>query len=145
METATFDLSALDAVDNAEMTVVANGKLTDWRWRFAGPAHPQSMAQSNRVAREELNRRRLQEQAQVNGKKWKAPEKTPDELLEDNVSYVLERLLGWSAVTLNKEPYPFSQDNARKLLMDRKKGALLQQAMEFLLDDGSFTGRSAKS
>lgn len=145
MDTASFDLSALDAVDEAEMTVVANGRLTDWRWKFAGPAHPQAVAQSNRIARDELNRRRMQEQAQVNGKKWKSADKTPDELLEENVTFVLERLLGWSDVTMNGEPYPFSQENARKLLMDRKKGVLLQQAIEFILDENSFTARSAKN
>lgn len=141
----SFDLSDLDSAEESEMEVLANGRPTGWRWRVAGPAHPQSLAQSNRVSREQLSKRRMQEQQQLNGKKVKLPEQTPDELLEDNVKFVLERLLGWSDITMNGEPYPFSQDNARKLLMDRKKGALLQQAIEFILDDNSFMSRSAKS
>lgn len=143
--TTTFDLSDLDAADEAQMEVMAGGKPTGWMWTFAGPGHPKAAEQSARVSREQLARNRLKEQAQVNGKKWKAQEQTPDELLEDNADFVLERLLGWSDITLNGEPYPFSHDNARKILMDRKKPALLQQAVEFILDDISFTQRSAKT
>jgi hypothetical protein len=145
METATLDLADFDTVDEAEMQVMVNGQPSGWTWTFAGPGHPQAAAQSNRVAREQLAKQRAQEQARVNGKKYKAPEQSPDELLEDNVAFVLERLLGWSAITMNGEPFPYSHDNARKLLMDRRKGALLQQAVEFILDENSFTPRSAKN
>jgi len=145
MDTATLDLAAFDAVDEAEMQVMVNGQPSGWIWTFAGPGHPQAAAQSNRVAREQLAKQRAQEQARVNGKKYKSPEQSPDELLEDNVAFVLERLLGWSAITMNGEPFPFNHDNARKLLMDRRKGALLQQAVEFILDENSFTPRSAKN
>ncbi len=140
-----FDLSEIDSADEAEMTVVAGGKTTDWIWTFAGPGHPQGVAQSNRVARESLHAQRQIVQARANSKKYKAEEQTPDELLTDNVNYVMERLLRWSPVTMNGQDYPFTQENARALLMDRKKGALLQQAIEFLLDDNSFTTRSPKS
>ena len=141
----TLDLADFDSIDEAHMTVMAGGQPTDWRWTFAGPGHPNAAAQSNRVARESLAKARAKEQAQTNGKKWKAPDQSPDELLEDNVSFVLERLLGWSDIKMNGEPYPFSHENARKLLMDRRKGALLQQAIEFILDENSFTKRSAKN
>lgn len=144
-ETKPFDIEALNSADEAHMTIMSNGAPTDWVWTFAGPGHPQALAQSNRVSREQLAKNRLKEQAQANGRKWKAPEQSPDELLEDNVSFVLERLLGWSPVQLGGQDYPFTQDNARKLLMDRRKGALLQQAIEFILDDNSFTQRSAKN
>lgn len=140
-----FDLDALDATDEGYMAVIANGKPTTWLWTFCGPGHPRAIAQSNRVAREQLTRNRQKEQAQANGRKWKAPEQSPEELLQDNVNFVMERLLGWSDVTMGGEPYPFSDENARKLLMDPKKGALLQQAIEFIIDDNSFTQRSAKT
>jgi hypothetical protein len=140
-----FDINELDSATEGEMTVMANGRPTDWVWRFAGPAHEKAVAQNNRVSREQLAKRRMQEQAQVNGKKYKSPEQTPDELLQDNVNFVVERLLGWSDVKMNGEPYAFSEANARILLTDRKKGALLQQAIEFILDDASFTQRSAKT
>lgn len=142
---SSFDIDSLDAAEEGQMTVMANGQATDWVWRFAGPAHEKTLAQSARVSRDQLTRRRQQEQAQVNGKKWKAPEETPDEVLKNNVDFVIERLLGWSPVKLSGQDYPFSEENARKLLMDRKKGALLQQAIEFILDDNSFTLRSDKN
>lgn len=140
-----FDIDAINSEMEAEMYVMAGGQVTDWAWRFAGPAHERAVAQNNRVSREQLTKRRLQEQAQVNNKKWKAPEQTPDELLQDNVNFVCERLLGWSEVKMAGEPYPFSEENARKLLSDRRKGALLQQAIEFILDDNSFMQRSDKT
>lgn len=139
-----FDISEIDSVEEAEMEILANGRPTDWKWRFAGPSHPWGIAQSTRLSRASLGKRRLQEQQQLNGKKIKVSEQTPDEVLEDNVNFVLERLLGWSEITMNGEPYPFNDENARRLLMDRKKGALLQQAIEFILDDNSFMQRSAK-
>jgi hypothetical protein len=87
----------------------------------------------------------MKEQAAANSKKWKAPDLTPEEVMADNVNYVMERLIGWTTVTMNGEDYPFSTENARAILSDRRKGALLAQAVEFLLADDSFTKRSAKS
>jgi len=139
-----FDLSELDSAEESEMEVLANGRPTGWKWRFAGPSHPRGVAQSTRLSRESLSKRRMQEQQQLNGKKIKVPEQTPDEVLADNVNFVMERLLGWTDITLSGVPYPFNEANARELLTDRKKGALLQQAIEFILDDNSFIQRSAK-
>jgi hypothetical protein len=143
MHNANFDLSELDSADEAEMEVMANGQPTGWLWKFAGPGHPQAIAQSNRISREQLAKQRAKEQTLANGKKWKSESQSPDEVRDSNVSFVIERLLGWSDITMGGEPYPFNQENARKLLVDRRKGALLQQALEFVFDDNSFTRRSA--
>jgi len=139
---AAFDLSSIDSADEAQMTVVVNGKLTDWVWTFAGPGHPQTVEQSDRLSKERLHREHQQEQARVNGRKWKAPEETAEEVLDRNVRIVAERLLGWSPVVMNGEPYPFSRENAVALLKDRRKGALLIQALEFLGDEAAFSKRS---
>lgn len=140
-----FDVAGLDTVDESEMEVMAAGRPTGWRFVFAGPGHPHAIAQSNRVARDSLAKQRAKEQAAANGKKWKSETQSPDDLLQDNVSFVMERLLGWSPVKMHGEDFPFSAENARKLLLDRKKGALLQQCIEFVLDDNSFTPRSPKA
>jgi hypothetical protein len=140
---AIFDLSAVDAADESSMTVVVNGTPTNWIWNFAGPGHPRAIEQANRVSRERLAKDRQQEQAQVNGKKWRAPEETVDEALARNVNFVIERLLGWSDVTMNGEAFPFSPENARTVLSDRRKATLLLQALEFLGDENAFTKRSA--
>ena len=142
---AAFDIASLDAEDTADMVVQANGRPTAWVWTFAGPGHEKAIALSNKLSRERLRRENEQEQARVNGRKWKGEEETPDELAKRNADYIVDRLIGWSDVALGGEPYPFSQENARKLLLDPKKGALALQALEFLGDQRSFTKRSAKA
>lgn len=146
MDTPNLDLAAFDAIDEAAMEVLtADGRTTGWTWFFAGPGHPKGIEQSNRVAREELAKARLKEQAQVNGRKWKAPERVPDELREENVNFVMERLLRWSPIRIDGEDFPFTSENVRKLLIDPRKGGLLQQAIDFILADNSFTKRSPKT
>src|SRR5690554_662126 len=137
----SFDLSAVDAADESVMQVVVNGEPVDWHWRFAGPGHPKTIEQSNKLAKERLRREKEQEQARINGKRWKAPDETVDEVLERNVNLVVDRLLGWSPVTMDGKDYPFSVENARALLLDRRKGQLLIQALEFLGDEQSFGRR----
>lgn len=147
METAkpALALDNLSTVDQAQMTVIFGGQPLDWKWTFAGPGHEKTIAQNNRIARETIARDRVKEQAQTNGKKWIPPEVTPDERRADNVRYVLERLLGWTPVTMSGEDYPFSEENARKVLADPNKAWLYQQALEFLHGDNSFIARSATS
>lgn len=138
-----FDFADFEAADTADMTVVVNGKLSSWVWTFAGPGHPQSVEQSNRMARERLHEDRQKEAARVNGKKWKPTEQSPDENRDKNISYVVERLVGWSPVKIGGADYSFSPENARKLLSDPRRVGLLTQAMEFIGDDNAFTQRSA--
>jgi hypothetical protein len=137
-----FSLSDLEAADTSVMTVEVNGKLTNWTWTFAGPGHPQTVAQSNRMARDRLHQDRQLEQQRLNGKKVKLPEETVDEVRERNVRSVVERIVDWSPVKINGELYPFTTDNAYKLLIDRSRIGLLTQATEFLFADDSFKQRS---
>lgn len=138
-----FDISTIDAIDTAEMVVVVGDRPTSWKWTFAGPGHPQAIAVSEKLNRERLRRNAAMEQAQVNGKKWKAEEETPAEVARRNAEYVVDRLLGWTPVKMNGEDYPFSRENALNLLLDPKKVLLANQALEFLADLRSFTPRSS--
>jgi hypothetical protein len=140
-----FDLSDIDYADQMDMTVLSSGKPTSWKWTFAGPGHPMGISQRNRIAKDQLYEQKMQKQAAVNQKKWKAEDKTPDEQLAENVDYILERLIGWNAVLMGGQPLEFSRDTARKILSDPKKGALLQQCVEFLLEDANFTKASGKT
>jgi len=133
-----FDLSALTPLDEAEMVVAANGQATDWKWRFAGPAHPMGIAQKRRLHTEQHKIDQEIRSARVNNRRWVAPTETPEEVLERNVNFVMERLLGWSEVTHGGKPFPFSRDSARELLSDPRTESLLVQALEFLAGDGSF-------
>lgn len=138
-----FELSDFAAADTADMTVTVSGKLTTWVWTFAGPGHPKSVEQSNRLSRERLHDDRLKESARVNGKKWKPTEQSVDETREKNIAYVIERLVGWSPVKIGGADYPFNAENARQLLIDPSRIGLLTQALEFISDDNAFTQRSA--
>lgn len=140
-----FDLSAIDAADEGRMEVLAGGKPTGWYWIFAGPGHPKAIEQKKRVAREVLNKAALQEQSQVNRKKWQADKKTLDDVTQENVDFVMERLLGWTEVKLDGQLYPFSDENARKILSDPRKVQLLNQSVDYVSDDNSFTRPSASS
>jgi len=139
-----FDIASADYRDEAEMTVVIGGKLTNWTWRFAGPGHSRTVEYNERQGRDRLHREAMQEQARVNGKKWKAPEESVSEVRERNIEWILSRLLGWSPVKFSGQDYPFTVENAKALLLDPKK-PFLTQAVEFLADEASFTPRSVRN
>lgn len=149
-----FDLlDSLGSDDEAIMLVsvpLANGSTT-WQWTMASPSHPKGIAQKNRLSRESLKKSAEQEQSRVNGRKYKAEVETPDQVDRGNVDFIIERLIGWSAkldngedVKVGGDPFPFSEDNARKLLMLPKMWKLRNQAVDFIIDENSFTRRSAK-
>lgn len=142
-EILDISLDSFADADVAEMNVVVNGKPSGWLWSFAGPGHDKAIAQSNRLSRERLHKDKLIEQARVNGKKWVAPEDTPDGVRTTNVDFVIERLVGWSPIRIDGKDFDFSEENARLLLSDPKRIGLLAQALEFIVSDNSFTKRSA--
>lgn len=137
-----MDLDDLDMLTESVMVVQKGGQPTDVTFTFAGPGHERGVAQTARIGREAMQRKKLMQQAQVNGKKWVAPE---ENFLEENIAYVIERMIGWSGLTQGGEPWPFTPENARKLLSDPGRVYMVTQAMDFLLDDNSFTKRSPKA
>ncbi|HEV2502332.1 MAG TPA: branched-chain amino acid ABC transporter [Mesorhizobium sp.] len=141
---AEFSLDDFNSADTADMTVTVNGKPTTWKWTFAGPGHDNTVEQNNRNARERLQADRMKEQAIVNGKKWKAPDETVEDVRKRNIANIVERLIGWTPVKIDGELYPFSADNAAKLLIDPRKQDLYIQALEFLSSEQAFSKGSAK-
>lgn len=139
----SFDLSAMDSVDTSDMEVYLNGKLTGWTITFAGPGHEKTIAQANRIAKERLRDDREKESALVNGRKWKPRDETVDEFRARNIRFVAERMTTWTPVKMDGKDFPFSTENAVALLSDPKKTQILQQALEFLGDEQSFSRRSA--
>jgi hypothetical protein len=142
-----FDLEGLDARDEAELAIrhPTTGESTTWVWTFYGPAHPVTVELANRVSRDALRELAAQKQARVNGKKWKEDVQSADDLQSETIGNIVARTKSFTPIKLGAETIEFSQDAAKRLLMDRKKGWLLAQIVEFLRDDESFMQPSANS
>lgn len=144
---ADFDLDELAAIDQAEMEVRRrDGSPTGWKWFIAGPGHPQATALAERLGKEQLSRSKAQEMARVNGRKWKGEDESTDEVLRRVAEGLAGRVIGWTPIKFHGEDYPFSHENAVKLLMDPARGdTLVSQITEFLGDERSFMKRSEKA
>jgi hypothetical protein len=144
---AAFDLSELAFIDTADMTVEhpATNEPTEWVITFAGPGHPTSVALQDEIAKRAIRTRQAQQQAQTNGRKWKPEDETPDSNREDNARYYAKRMLSWKpAVRLERgaAAMEFSQENARKLLVDPRYVWLYRQITAFLAADAGFIKNS---
>jgi hypothetical protein len=142
-----FDLSAVDAQDEGELVIKHPKTLepTGWTWTFYGPGHAMTIELSNRVAGAALKKAAARRQAQVNGRKWKEDEESLDQLRAENVDNIVARTKGFTPTRLNGELIEYSPDAAKRLLLDRKKGWLLEQISEYLQDEANFIQPSATS
>jgi hypothetical protein len=145
-EKKPLDLAALAAVDEAEMEILdGNGAKTGWRWTFSGPAHPITIKLDNEANTRAVERQKAITRAQVNGKKWGGDDETADDIRDRNIRYIVTRLLRWSDMTMEGQPFPCTPENARMILSDRRFFLVYDQANAFLLEDKSFTKRSPKT
>lgn len=142
-----FDIGSLDARDECDLAIKhpTTGEPTTWVWTFYGPGHPKTIEVANRVSRDALRKQAAQKQAQINGKKWKEEEQSIDLIRAENVATIVARTKTFTPVKLGADTISFSPDAATALLLDRKKGWLLSQILEFLRDDESFIQPSATS
>ena len=142
---AEFDLGDLETGDEATLAIKGrDGKPTTWLWTFYGPAHPKTLAAADRVSKKWLREAEAKEQAQVNGKKWKAEERSIDEISSENVRNIVDRLKEFTPVRLNGTLIEFSADAARQILLDPRKAAVLNQVTEFLKEQENFMKPLAK-
>lgn len=140
-----FDIASLAAADEGEMHVRdGNDNKTGWTWTFAGPGHPATVAIDKEQNARFIAREQAKERAQVNGKKWKGTDETPEELRERTIDYIVARLLRWTEIEMGGEPFPCTPANARKILGDPRFGLVFDQANTFLRDEKDFTKGSAK-
>ena len=142
-----FDLSAVDAQDEGELAIRHPKTLapTGWTWTFYGPGHQITVDLSNRVAQAALKRAAARRQAHVNGKKWKEDEESLDQLRAENVDNIVTRTKGFTPIKLDCQLIEYSAGAARQLLLDRKKGWLLEQITDYLKDEANFIQPSATS
>jgi hypothetical protein len=142
-----IDLSDLDAGDEGELLIRHPKTLepTGWIWTFYGPGHPVTISLSNRVAGAALKKAAARRQAQVNGRKWKEDKENLDQLRAENVDNIVARTKGFTPTRLNGELIEYSPDAAKRLLLERKRGWLLEQISDYLQDEANFVQPSATS
>lgn len=138
------DLSFFLTTEESELEINSpDGKPTGWKIRLASPAHPQTVEWNEKSMRQNLHRQKLIEQAQVNGKKYIAEEKTPDEQRRENVDWVVARIIDWTPVKLPWGTFSFSRKAAEDLLVRPEMNWALSQIMEALGEEKRFMKRSA--
>jgi hypothetical protein len=145
-EKKKFDISKLASADEADLEILdADGAGTGWIWTFAGPGHPATIEADRRQSQRFLEREAEKERAQVNGRKWKGEAPKVEDRRAEGIAYIAARLLRWTDMTMNGEPYPCTPENVRALLGNPVMPTLYEQANTFLLADKSFSKRSVTS
>jgi hypothetical protein len=142
----TFDLGSVVVRDVAPLTIThpTTGQPTTWVLEIAGPGHPATIALNNDLARERLAEARDQTMARVNGRKWKAPETDPEADKREGAKRWSRRIVGWSPVTLNGAPFPYTPENAAALLTEPGYGWVATQFWDLMAADAGFIETSAK-
>jgi hypothetical protein len=141
----TFDLGSVVLQDVAPLTInhPTTGQPTGWVLDIAGPGHDVSIAIGHEMARERMHIAREQEMARVNGRKWKGSEQDPETERKATARRWSRRILGWSAVTMNGAPFPYSAENATALLDEPRFAWVATQFWDFMAADAAFIGSSA--
>jgi hypothetical protein len=133
--------------ETAELKMVKPGTATPngWVLTMAGPSHPKTLAFKERKQRERLHNEAAIEQAQVNGRKYKAEERTPAEAEAETMRWVVSRIVTWTPVKIGGETISFSDDAAAELLRRPTMSAYLQQIIDYLNGERAFMPTSAKT
>lgn len=141
------DLGALVPADTAVLEIMKPGgsEGTGWKITFAGPAHEKTLRWSNDNARRQLRRQQQIEQAQANGRKYKAEDRDVDDVRAENVGWVVSRIVDWTPIKIAGEVIAFSDQAATALLVQPQLGWAFSQMVDFLSDERAFMQRSAKS
>lgn len=133
--------------ETAELQMMKPGTSTPngWVLTMAGPSHPKTLAFKERKQRERLHKEATIEQAQVNGRKYKAEERTPDQAEAETMQWVVSRIVTWTPVSIGGVTISFSDEAAAELLRRPTMGAYLQQIIDYLNADRAFMPASAKT
>lgn len=116
---------------------------TGWKVTLAGPAHPKTQAWVTENARRNLRKAAMIEQAQANGKKYKAEVAEVADSRRENVEWLVSRIVDWTPVKIGPETFPFSDAVAVELLSRPAMGWAFNQILEAVGDERSFTKASA--
>ncbi len=145
--TDVFDLGSVQIADVAKLAIKhpTSGAPTTWIIDIAGPGHPVTEAIQVEAQRERLAIEKEQQQARVNGRKWKGPDVDPDAENARVFGRIAKRLLGWTPVTMNGEAFPYTAENALALLREPRFAWVSAQVLDFMAEDSAFIRASAKS
>lgn len=143
----TFDLASTAAADMGRLTVLhpKTSEPTTWVIDLAGPAHPETIAIGAEAARERATLEREQATMMARGRKVKLPEVDIEGDRDRTLGRIARRILDWSPVSMNGEAFPYSRENALRLLKDPRYSAVASQILDFLGDDAAFIASSAKT
>lgn len=146
-EKKSVNLSTAKYLMTADLNVLIPGTAdpSGWIVTFAGPAHDKTKALADKSTREAQKKQADIERSQVNGRKWKGEELTPDEVRRKTVESIVGRIVGWSPdPDFGNGPVPFDDEKAVDLFMDQELGAFFSQFVDFLLSEKAFLKVSAK-
>ena len=142
---ALFDLGSITAADTVPLTMrhPITRQATTWVLTLAGPGHPETLAVRNEATRERLEEERAKEVARANGRRWDGPEIDPDRDRAVGIARAARRIVGWSPVTINGVPFPYSRENAQALLTHPDHQWAADQIFNAFADDAAFFRVSA--
>lgn len=146
--TEAIDLSGAQPADTYDLNMIdpRSGKPSGWVVVLAGPANPKTLALAESATRKRLRRSAAIDRAQINGRKWTGDdERTPEDEMRETVTSVVSRIVSWSPnPKFDGEEIVFTDENAIKLFMDRKKGAFFNQIVDYLTSERAFMPASAQ-
>lgn len=131
--------------DTAELKMLKPGtpEPNGWALTMAGPAHPKTVAFKEKRQRARLHKEAAMEAAQVNGRKYKPDEKSPDEADTETLQWVVSRIVTWTPISIGGKTIEFSDEAAIELFRRPVMSAYLQQVIDYLNADRAFMPPSA--
>jgi hypothetical protein len=144
MKTDELDLSDLAPLTSFKLAIFRPGTSvpTGWVIELAGPSHPLALAVAGDMNRENLEKEKAMEFAQVNGRKWKTDQETADERRRKNVTKLCRRIVGWEPSPTFKfvspDPIAFSVEAAVDLFLRPELGSFFVQVTDYFTGERAF-------
>lgn len=145
-DTDVVDISSDLPGESYDLHMVRPGTSTPNGWiiTLCGPAHEKAVRYQEKIKRESLHRESRQEAAQVNGRKYKPDELTPEESDRQRLEWIASRILTWTPVKIGPTTYAFSDDVVIELFRRPEMANFLQQVVDYLRSERAFIPGSAK-
>lgn len=142
--TTAVDLTELLPTEEHVLEIISPaGKPTGWKITLAPNSHPKAVQWGETESRRAIERAKVIREAQFNGQRYEAEEKTPEQERRDAVQWVIARIITWTPVKIGEKTYEFSDKNAEELLIKPELGFVWSQLTKALSHEALFTKRSA--